>query len=248
MRFSLLSYNIRYGGVGREDYLASAIRESQADVIILQEATQPRVVERLAHNAVMPIWAACEGQSIAFMSRIAISHYQWHQIPFAGRAFLEVVLAGTETRVFGIHLRAMHANWTERRRVRDLRALLESIRHFQKGFHILAGDFNTLAPGALLEARQLPLRLRPLLWLSGGRIRWETIQILLDADYADGFRSIHPDEPGFTFPSWNPHIRLDYVFLPTTFADRLKSCEVLDDGALTRRASDHFPLRAVFDG
>ena len=247
MKFSLLSYNIRYGGVGREDYLASAIRESQADLIILQEATQPRVVERLANVTVMPVWAAREGQSVAFISRIDVSHYQWHQIPFTRRAFLEVVLAGNETRVFGIHLRAMHANWTERRRVRDLRALLESIRHFQQGFHILAGDFNTLAPGALLEARQLPLRLRPLLWLSGGRIRWETIKILLSADYMDAFRNIHPDEPGFTFPSWNPHIRLDYVFLPTTFANRLKSCEVLDDGIATRRASDHFPLLAVFD-
>lgn len=247
MKFSLLSYNIRYGGVGREDYLASAIRDSQADLIILQEATHPRVVERLANEAAMPVWAAREGQSVAFISRINVSHYQWHQIPFTARAFLEVVLAGNETRVFGIHLRAMHANWTERRRVRDLRALLDSIRHFQHGFHILAGDFNTLAPGALLEASQLPLRLRPLLWLSGGRIRWETIKILLDADYMDAFRNIHPDEPGFTFPSWNPHIRLDYVFFPTTFVNRLKSCEVLDGGIATRRASDHFPLLAVFD-
>jgi exodeoxyribonuclease-3 len=247
LRFSLLSYNIRYGGVGREDYLAAAIRDSNADLVILQEATHPRIVKHLANAAEMPVWAASEGQSVGFISRIDVSHYQWHQIPFARRAFLEVVLAGTETRVFGIHLRAMHANWTERRRVRDLRALLENIKHYQHGFHVLTGDFNTLAPGALLEASQLPLRLRPLLWLSGGRIRWETIQILLDAGYADGFRDLHPDDSGFTFPSWNPHIRLDYVFLPMPFVDRLKVCQVLDDGAVSRRASDHFPLLAVFD-
>jgi exodeoxyribonuclease-3 len=141
----------------------------------------------------------------------------------------------------------MHANWTERRRVRDLRELLENIRQHQHGFHVLAGDFNTLAPGALLEARQLPLRLRPLLWLSGGQIRWQTIQIMLDANYLDAFRMLHPLEHGFTFPSWNPHIRLDYVFLPLPFADWLKSCEVLDFD-VTRRASDHFPLLAAFDG
>jgi exodeoxyribonuclease III len=247
LKFSLLSYNIRYGGVGREDYLADAIRDSKADLIILQEASQPRVVERLANATGMTIWGAREGQSVAFISRIALSDYQWHQISFTRRAFLEVALAGTETRVFGLHLRAMHANWTERRRVRDLRALLENIRQCQHGFHVLAGDFNTLAPGALLDVTKLPLRLRPLVWLSGGQVQWETIQMMLDADYLDGFRSLHPLEHGFTFPSWNPHIRLDYVFLPEQFGDRLKSCEVLDDGVVTRRASDHFPLVAVFD-
>jgi len=244
LNFSLLSYNIRYGGVGREEQLAAAIRESQADLIILQEATQPRVVERVANAAEMSVWEAREGQSVAFMSRIAVSEYHWHHIPFTKRAFLEVVLAGAETRIFGIHLRAMHANWTERRRVRELRALLENIKRCQHGFHVLTGDFNTLAPGALLEASQLPLRLRPLLWLSGGRIRWETIQILLDAGYVDGFRNLHPEDPGFTFPSWNPHIRLDYVFLPAPFANRLKRCEVFNDSPVTG-ASDHFPLLAV---
>jgi endonuclease/exonuclease/phosphatase family metal-dependent hydrolase len=247
LKFSLLSYNIRYGGVGREDHLAAAIRESNADLVILQEATRPRIVERLANSTGMTSWAAREGQSVAFLSRIEVSQHYWHQIPSTRRAFLEVVLAGTETRVFGLHLRALHANWTERRRVRDLRALLERIKRYQHGFHILTGDFNTLAPGAFLEATQLPLRLRPLLWLSGGKVRWETVQIMLEADYVDGFRALHPLDPGFTFPSWNPHIRLDYVFLPSPFAECLKSCEVLDDGDLTRRASDHFPLMAVFE-
>ena len=233
--------------MGREDNLASAIRESSADLVILQEATKPHIVERLASASGMASWGAREGQSVAFISRIAVSHYQWHQLPSTRRAFLEVVLEGTETRVFGLHLRAMHANWTERRRVRDLRALLETIKKDQHGFHVLTGDFNTLEPGALLEARQLPFRLRPLLWLSGGQVRWETIQIMLDADYLDAFRILHPIDAGFTFPSWNPHIRLDYVFLPSQYASRLKCCEVLNDPAFTQKASDHFPLRAVFD-
>jgi endonuclease/exonuclease/phosphatase family metal-dependent hydrolase len=46
-----------------------------------------------------------------------------------------------------------------------------------------------------------------------------------------------------TFPVWNPHVRLDYVFLPEAFADRLRACEVLRDGD-TRAASDHHPLVA----
>lgn len=243
----LLSYNIRYGGVGRENELASVIRESDADLIILQEATQPQLVERLARATGMSVWGSRPGHSLAFLSRLEIAHYEWHQLPVTRRRFLEVVLGGSEARVFGVHLRAVHANWTERRRVRDLRALLESIKQHQAGFHVLTGDFNTLAPGALLDARQLPFRLQTLMWLSGGRVRWETIQKMLDADYVDGYRSLHPLANGFTFPAWNPHIRLDYLFLPLQFVDRLKSCEVLNESPATRHASDHFPLLSVIE-
>src|SRR5205085_3565975 len=125
------------------------------------------------------IFAAHAGHSLAFLSRVKVRYHEWHRPPGARRAFLEVVLAETELRVFGLHLSAIHSNWTERRRVRELSALLEGIKQHQKGFHILVGDFNTLAPGELLDPRHLPLRLRTLFWLGGGRIRWETVQIML---------------------------------------------------------------------
>jgi exodeoxyribonuclease-3 len=195
----------------------------------------------------MSAWAAETGHSLAFISRLDIAHYEWHELPVTRRRYLEVVLAATNARVFGVHLRAVHANWSERRRVRELRALLESIAQYRKGFHILTGDFNTLAPGAILDARQLPFRLQTLLWLSGRQIRWETIQMMLDAEYLDGYRILHPLDSGFTFPVWNPHVRLDYVFLPLPFADRLKFCGVLNKGLATKHASDHFPLLSVLE-
>ena len=247
MTVRLLSYNIRYGGVGREDALSEVIRDSAADIVILQEATHPTVVERLASATGMSAWAARPGHSLAFMSRLDIAHYEWHEIPVTRRRYLEVVLAANNARIFGVHLRAVHANWSERRRVRELRALLENIAQCRDTLHILTGDFNTLAPGAILDARQLPLRLQTLLWLSGRRIRWETIQIMLDAEYEDGYRLLHPLEDGFTFPAWNPHVRLDYVFVPLLFADTLKSCEVMYEGLATGHASDHFPLLSVLD-
>jgi endonuclease/exonuclease/phosphatase family metal-dependent hydrolase len=154
-----------------------------------------------------------------------------------------VVPAGTEFRIFGLHLSAIHSNLTERRRGRELRSLLGGIARHQHGPHVVAGDFNTLAPGEPLDARRLPRRLRPLTWLSG-RIRWETIQIILEARYVDGYRRLHPLDKGYTFPTWDPHVRLDYLFLPEQFAGRLKACEVLTDGEEAARASDHFPLLA----
>jgi exodeoxyribonuclease-3 len=239
----LLSYNIRYGGAGREETLAKTIRDAAADVVMLQEANRPDVVGRLAAAAEMRTWASSRAHSVAFMSRLEVSHHAWHRPPPSRRAFLEVVLAGSSVRLFGLHLSAVHSNWTERLRASELRATLAAIGRHQEGTHFLAGDFNTLAPGEKLDMRRLPLRLRMLALMSGRTIRWQTIQIMLDAQYVDGFRFLHPETPGYTFPTWDPHVRLDYVFVPAAAAGRLVSCSVVN-GAGGTPASDHFPLLA----
>ena len=244
MTLNLLSYNIQRGGVGREAHLASVIRECDADLVVLQEATRPGVVELLARETGMSQWGARPGHSLAFMSRVAVSHHEWHRPTGARHPFLEIVPEGTDLRVFGLHLSAVHSNWTELRRMRELRATLRGIEHHQHGFHVLTGDFNTLAPGELLDARLLPPRLRALLWLGGGRVRYETIKIMLAARYLDAYRTLNPLDKGFTFPTWSPHVRLDFVFLPARFADRLKECRVINSPPEVAQASDHFPLLA----
>ena len=148
--------------------------------------------------------------------------------------------------MFGVHLSAVHAAWTERRRALELGNLLRTIRTHDRGFHLLAGDFNTLAPGDVLDFRKLPTRLRALVWLSGGRIRWRTIQIVLNAGYVDVFRRLHPDDRGLSFPVWDPHVRLDYVFAPAGHAGALAACHVVSHPAAAL-ASDHFPLFAAVD-
>jgi endonuclease/exonuclease/phosphatase family metal-dependent hydrolase len=151
-------------------------------------------------------------------------------------------------RIFGVHLSAVHAAWTERRRTMELRALLRTVRATaEPGFHVLTGDFNTLAPGEQLDARRLPPRLRPFVWLSGGSIRWRTIGQVLEAGYADAWRVAHPDDAiAFTFPTWDPHLRLDYAFVPAADAGRVRRCDVIQS-ADARAASDHFPLVAEID-
>jgi len=246
VRLRLLTYNIRYGGVGREQRLAAVIASCSPDLVVFQEATHPAVIEALAAATGMRNWGARPGRSTAFMSRLDMAHHEWHRPAGSRHHFLELAPAGTEFRVFALHLRAIHSNWTERRRVAEVRGLLRGIERYQHGFHVLAGDFNTLAPGEALDATKLPMRLRPLVWLSGGRIRWETIQVMLDGGYVDGFRSLHPDQAGYTFPTWSPHVRLDYFFLPKGFIARLRACGVVADGTLGQ-PSDHFPLLAEVD-
>lgn len=245
MILRLLSYNIRYGGAGREGALAAVIRAAAPDVVVLQEATSPAVVERLAGETGLMAWGSRAGHSLGFMSRIPV-RAEWHRPRVSRHAFLEIAPEGAGWRVFGVHLSAVHAAWTERRRVYELRALLGAIGREQPGPHALVGDFNTLAPGELLEVRRLPARLRALVWLSGGRIRWRTVRTVLDAGYVDAFRQCHPDLVGNTFPTWDPHVRLDYLFIPGGFIANVRACEVVARPE-AKEASDHLPLCAELD-
>jgi exodeoxyribonuclease-3 len=241
--FRLLSYNIRHGGLGRESPLAEVIDACRPDLVVFQEATQPAVIDRLAVRCGMSNCGVRPRTSLGFMSRQPTTAHAWHRPRLSRHAFLEIQPAGLEARIYGVHLSAVHAAWTERRRVMELGNLLGTIRAYDHGFHVLAGDFNTLAPGELLDIRRLPRRLRALVWLSGGRIRWRTIEMILNAGYADGFRRLHPTESGLTFPVWDPHVRLDYVFVPANESGRLLRCEVVRHPAAAA-ASDHFPLLA----
>jgi exodeoxyribonuclease III len=240
----LLSYNIRFGGRGRETELAGVIRAAAPDIVVFQEAIDSGLIGRLAAATEMPFWAARNEHSIGYISRLEITHHEWHYPAGAKHSFLEMVLKGSEERIFGLHLSSTFSKWSERRRVREIQALLKSIERHQEGFHVLVGDFNTLAPGEILDVRRMPAWIRGLVWLSGRNIQRDTIQLMRDSGYVDGYRALHPDEKGYTFPVWDPHLRLDYVFMPSGFAGRLVQCEVIRVPEYTRKASDHLPLLA----
>jgi exodeoxyribonuclease-3 len=237
----VLTYNIQHGGRGREEAIAAVIRDVAPDLVVLQEARYPDAVNRIADLSGLAQYGARRGESLAFLSREPVLRAAWHKPRVSRHAFLEVVPARSQWRIFGVHLSAAHAAWTEQRRLFELRALLHAVREHQHGPHALTGDFNTLAPGELLDPRKLPARLRALVWLSGGRVRWRTIQTILDAGYADAFRQRHPDTVGSTFPTWGPHLRLDYLFVPGRFIEGVERCEVVSSEA-GAAASDHFPL------
>ena len=246
MTFKLLSYNIRFGGAGREHLIARVIRAAAPELVVFQEATNPEVIEQIAEETEFPLWAAKRGHSIAFLSRMAVAHYEWHYSLGARHPFMEIELT-PQTRVFGLHLSARFSKWSEMRRVREIRQLLADIQKYQYGFHALVGDFNTLAPGEILNVKRMPTWIRALIWLSGRDIQRHTIQTMLDANYVDGFRHLHPVGDGTTFPTWDPHLRLDYVFIPKGFAPRLRQMHVLKDIPNVTGASDHFPLLAEIE-
>ena len=246
MNIKVLSYNIRFGGTGRASQLAEVISSVEPDIVVFQEAIVPRVIEEIAAATKMPFWAARPNSSTAYCSRIEIAHHEWHVPRGLRHPFLEIHPAGTQARIFGLHLRAMFSNWGERRRTREIQILLTGIQKHQEGFHLLVGDFNSLGPGEILDTKKMPRWIRTMIWLSGRDLQRETVKLLLERGYADGFRSLHPHKKGYTFPTWDPHVRLDYVFVPAIFSNRLQEIEILNTSP-AQTASDHFPLLSVLD-
>jgi exodeoxyribonuclease-3 len=247
----LLSYNIREGGVGRAEQIAAVIRAASPDVVALQEASDPVVVERIARLTGFRFYGSQWSHSTGFLSRVRVIEHGWRQPPRTRHALLEVSLADGFPRVFVLHLRAWFSKWSEQRRARELRGLLDGIKEqlieekHAFAFHLLAGDFNALAPGERFDPSPMPAWIRGMIWLSGRDIARSTIEMMQADGYVDAWRMVNSDhekDPGYTFPVWSPHVRLDYVFTPAEYASRFVACEVRQIPEEVRIASDHFPL------
>ena len=241
----IVSYNIHFGGKGQEILLAKMLHPVNPDLIILQEATNPHVVESLADKLEMSFWGARKGYSLALLSRLPVTYYQWHHSKWLKHPFLEVSIEGTPLRVFGVHLHPYLSKGSERKRVREVRSILKVISEDKTNPHLLIGDFNAIAPDDDVKIERMPAWIRLLIWLNGKNIPRETIKTLLQFGYIDGFRELHPDCAGFTLPTPTPHVRLDYAFIPSSLSKYLKECLVVKDSHFVSQASDHYPLLTV---
>jgi exodeoxyribonuclease-3 len=243
----LLSYNIRYGGRGREGALASVITACAPDVVVLQEASDAGVVARLAELTRLPHFGSRPGQSLGYLARQAPRAAEWRWLPSARHAHLDLQPAGTRWRIFGVHLRAMHVRWAERRRVLDVEALLRAVAPNAQAPHVLTGDFNSLPPGSALNIGLLPWRLRPVVWLGGRRLAWRAVEVLQEAGYTDAWSTVDGAQPGLTFPAPMPYLRLDYAFVPRSLEGAIGDCRPVTDVPGVRAASDHLPLLVTLD-
>jgi exonuclease III len=93
---------------------------------------------------------------------------------------------------------------------------------------------------------QAPLWVKAQAWFQLGSIpRW-ALGMLLNAGYVDCFRELHPEEDGFTLPSVDPQVRLDYVFAAPPLNDALRECQVITAPKAVTSASDHLPVLTEF--
>src|SRR5215472_4267374 len=131
----ILSYNILRGGTGRVNQLARIIESTQASVVGLVEAINPRVVEELAQRLDMPFFVSGQTrgkkrQHLAVLSRLPILEVQVHMHPgiFTRRSILEVCIeeAGEKPlTLFLVHLtsrfqRGQESNRIRRREVQEI--------------------------------------------------------------------------------------------------------------------------------
>jgi endonuclease/exonuclease/phosphatase family metal-dependent hydrolase len=162
----ILSYNILVGGTRRIDQLTTVIRSADPDVVGLAEATDPRVVEELASRLGMQFRLSGYGKGardwhLAVLSRLPILHTHVHIRPAFDRKYLLEVQVeeadGSPLTVFVIHQRSNFHQGAESNRIRraEIQEILNIMSSYQGQAHLVMGDFNSLAPGDLLQASRL---------------------------------------------------------------------------------------------
>jgi len=242
----IATYNIRKGGRARRAVIADVLQRLDADVIVLQEATDPGVVTGLAEATGSVVSVMGVRRSVAVLTRAPGSEGRWHPLPM-GHSFAEVDLPGG-IRLLGVHLTAGLSARGERRRRIELEGLLEFTGEPPGPARtLIVGDMNSISPGDIPIRAAFPTWLRILLRVDGG-LSTTVIQRILDEGFVDGFRHLDPDEPGATMPAIAPTVRLDYFMVGAELVTALKACTIGDvDRPLLVAASDHLPLVAEFD-
>ena len=238
----VVSYNIRFGGRGREGRLADVIVGLRPDVVILQEATDHGVVDRLGEATGLHV-VRHPGHSVAALSRQPFRMAGWYRPP-VGRSFLVLEPEGLGIRLIGVHLRAGLHRRGEGFRLREVEGLLDVAAAGGQNVAMI-GDFNAVAPGDGPLVRRMPLWLRLILRFDGG-IRTRAMGSLLEAGFVDVYRRLHPAAPGFTMPAVEPGVRLDYVIASPSVISRVVRCGPVPPTAGKPPASDHLPLVTDF--
>jgi exodeoxyribonuclease-3 len=131
-------------------------------------------------------------------------------------------------------------------KLRFLEAMAERIRALSGTDFLVAGDFNVCPtdldvydPAAFVGETHVTAPER------------ERFSALLDAGAVDAFRSLRPDEPGFTWWDYRAGhfhkkmgLRIDAVLLAPSLAERLAECGIDRNFRKGPKPSDHAPLLA----
>lgn len=249
----IVSYNILDGGVGRADPLAEVVLAQRPDIVVLVEADDPVVVERLAMRTKMDYIHATGGKKgAALLSRWNIRQTIDHAAVLGGgfKSFLEATVvepSGTEWVVGVIHLHERAFEADEKVREGQLEKVLEVFRdrRDQRVPHLLVGDFNSNSPVQQIDPAKCKERTREAWEANGGSIPRRVVQRLLDVGYVDTLDVVSPTvaRSTGTFTTQAPGQRIDYVFAWGFAPAAIKSAWVEQD-RLATYASDHYPVGA----
>lgn len=268
----LLTYNIHHwkGTDGRVDAgrVAEVIRESEADVIGLNEVFHPAIaqpgdqplLEVMARRLDM---AYVFGETLSFypeagfsapygnalLTRYPILSAEAHlmvDLPgYEQRGFLRVALDTSDSSPLTVY--ATHLDHRrEDARLAQAKSMLGLVARYSDHPHVILGDFNALAPS---DFAKQPDKLTPATSpekcgrevVSGGQV----VTHILQLGYVDSY-AIAGEGPAETWSTENPQVRIDYAFLSPKLAARLLHCRRWES-VLAHVASDHFPVLIELD-
>jgi endonuclease/exonuclease/phosphatase family metal-dependent hydrolase len=268
----VMTYNILFGGTGREALICEVVSAVDPDVAVFCEVTAQTSFQTIA-SVVGPhcVQSASGRVRVAIVSRWPIVEADRFGPPWASQKWIAAMIQpddGPPIRVLAAHLVPQPLWPFEILRLLQIQALLRQSRSHACPFQVLAGDFNALACGDPVHRDGAPRYVRAQWWIQGGTIpRW-ALGRLTRAGYTDCYRACHPQEEGFTVLSWKPHARIDYLFASPALAERLRGSDVprgnerrrpslrrsmvqlLGSGAISDlggEASDHLPVWADFE-
>jgi len=226
----VFTWNILDGGVGRLDRITSVLRQVDADVVALEEANDRHGAEWLAAALGMElVYGEANGPfAVAWLSRLPVVRTENHRVPVLDKTLLEIEVDGLQ--LFATHLSAGRAPKDEPGRVAEVEAILERVGGDDC---VLVGDFNSAHPGDKVGVAPPEEDAPP------GYVSRRPIELVLEHGFVDCFRTLHPDERGWTYTSERPWARLDFVF--ATRGLDVRRCDVL---ASAGDASDHLPVVA----
>ena len=257
----IMTYNILEGGVGRIDPLAEVIRLSGADVVVVEEATDEGLFQKLADRVGMDRFLAQSPRekegAVGVMSRLKIVEGVNHGA-LDGRLTRSAVHVIVEVRsresgvrsllpIVGVHLHARETIEDEAVRMTELPGVFGIGELFRGRAHVICGDFNSYHPQQVVEMGKLREKTRKRIEGQGGVVPRDVVRAVLERGYVDAHALHHPPaEFGTSFTTAHPGARVDYVFVTADLSGRVKGCEVFKP-EMARFASDHFPVVCELD-
>jgi endonuclease/exonuclease/phosphatase family metal-dependent hydrolase len=122
----LVSYNIRFGGRGRDGLIADVLGKLEPDVVVFEEAYNLAVLDSIASRLDMHQVMGRPDHSVAAISRVPLDQAEWRTYR-RGRAVLELGLPNQGLRIMGVHLSSGMSWRGERVRIAEAGRLLEGI-------------------------------------------------------------------------------------------------------------------------
>lgn len=245
------------------DLLASVIAESGADLVGLNEVFHPAatpagpalavLAQRLGMSYAFGPTVSAEPQPAhppygnALLSRWPILAFAAHHLPpmttYGQRGLLEARVLLPTGKPFTLYITHLDHR-AEALRLEQWAAAQTWLVRDRGRPHLVIGDFNALADTDYAAPADLA-RLRAYQSQRGWpNPAFDLVAQVLKAGYVDA-GGLTGAGASPTFPAQDPERRIDYIFLPRTWAPAIAGCRRVDTPAALA-ASDHLPVLAEF--